>query len=75
MPGAELGTPHPWPVHSQSSAIHEFNCCSSPTSKMMSVRSFTWWGGRERLYGILRGCGIAPGCRKKAASLTFSTKV
>lgn len=35
--------PHPWPVHFRSSAIHEFSCCSSPTSKMMSVRSFTWW--------------------------------
>lgn len=34
--------PHPWPVHFRSSAIHEFSCCSSPTSKMMSVRSFTW---------------------------------
>lgn len=43
--------PHPWPVHSRSSAIQEFSCCSSPTSKMMSVRSFTWQGRRECCMG------------------------
>lgn len=52
--------PHPWPVHSWSSAIHELSCCSSPTSKMMSVRSFTWWGGRGWLCGIPGVCPYSP---------------
>lgn len=55
--GRALGpSPHPWPVHSWSSAIHEFSCCSSPTSKMMSVRSFTWWGGRVQPCGTPEVC-------------------
>lgn len=52
--------PHPWPVHSRSSAVHEFSCCSSPTSKMMSVLSFTWWGGRNDCMGSLWGGGVLP---------------
>lgn len=56
---AGLG-PHPSPVHSWSSAIHEFSCCSSPTSKMMSVRSFTWWGGRVWLCGTPAVCMCDP---------------
>lgn len=65
--------PHPWPVHSRSSAIQEFSCCSSPTSKMMSVRSFTWQGEREWLCGCLGCVGVTPGWEKPL--ITFRTKV
>lgn len=51
---AEMGSlaPHPWPVYFRSSAIHEFSCCSSPTSKMMSVRSFTCGEEGAAVWGL-----------------------
>lgn len=61
--------PHPWPVHFRSSAIHEFSCCSSPTSKMMSVRSFTWWKKGAAVWVRERVCMCSPGCGSSVTHL------